>query len=96
MYKFVSDLMLATGILTQNNRYTVSVWHRLIVISARLKKKHQNLKNYVNGTVYKYKSKYIAKYIRNTLFSRKQILKKTAFDTKDSPRHLNIVSDFHT
>jgi len=38
---------------------------------------------------------YIAKYIRNTLLFRKQTFKK-AIDTYGSPRHLNIVSDFHT
>ena len=38
---------------------------------------------------------YIAKYFRNTLLSGKQTLKKP-FNTNGSPRHLNIVSDFHT
>ena len=38
---------------------------------------------------------YIAKYIRITLLCRKQTLKRT-FNTNGSPRHLNIVSDFHT
>ena len=38
---------------------------------------------------------YLAKYIRNTLLSRKQTFKQ-AYDTNGSPRHLNIVSDFHT
>ena len=39
----VSDLMLATGILTQSNCYPVSmltVWLRLIVLVARFPKKH--------------------------------------------------------
>ena len=35
---------------------------------------------------------YIAIFIRNTLLSFKQ----KAFDTNGSPRHINIVSDFHT
>jgi len=38
---------------------------------------------------------YIANSIRNTLLSRNQTFKK-AFDTYDNPRHLNVVSDFHT
>ena len=44
----VSDLMLATGILTQHNRYPASLltlWHRLIVaIVARFQKKRKNSK----------------------------------------------------
>ena len=38
---------------------------------------------------------YIAKYIRNTLLSCKQTFEE-AFNTIGSPRHLNIVLDFHT
>ena len=37
-------------------------------------RKHSN--NYRGVAVYKYKSKYIAKYIRNILLSRKQTLQK--------------------
>ena len=45
----------------------------------------QHSKSYVDAVVYEYYRKYIAKYIRNILLSRKQILKKTqlAFDTND-------------
>ena len=56
----------------------------------------QNSKNYGGAAVYEYKSKLLLNYIRNSLLSRKQTLKKKAFDTNSIPRHLNIVSDFHT
>ena len=43
------------------------------------------------------KTKYIAKYVRNTLLSCKQTSQKRfSVDINGSPRHLNIVSDFHT
>ena len=49
-------------------------------IGARLKKA-----SYVDVVVYEYNRKYIAKYIRNILLSRKQNLKtpQLAFDTND-------------
>ena len=94
---FVPDLMLANRILTQHNCYPASLltWYRLIVLIAWLKKKCKNSKNYGGAALYKYKSKYIAKYIRNTLLSCKLTAKKT-FDNNSSPGELNIVSNFHT
>ena len=63
--------------------------------SSSIPKWRQNSKNYGGAAIKEYKSKYIAKYIRNTLLSRKLTAKK-AFDTNGSPSELNIVSNFHT
>ena len=71
----VSDLMLATWILTQNNRYPYSA-----ISSSIPPKKHQN-------SMFLVVRLYFAKYIRNTLLARKQTL-KISFDTNGSPRHL--------
>jgi len=38
--------------------------------SSSIPEKRQNSKNYGGAAVYEYKSKYITKYIRNTLLSR--------------------------
>jgi len=57
----------------------------------------QNSKNYGGATVYEYKRKlFLNKSETPSLLSRKTNFKKTAFDTNSSPRHLHIVSDFHT
>ena len=63
--------------------------------SSLIPEKRQNSKNDVGAAVYEYKSKYSAKYIRNTLLSCKLTAKKT-FDNNSSPSELNIVSNFHT
>jgi len=63
--------------------------------SSSIPKWRQNSKNYGGAALYKYKSKYIAKYFRNTLLSCKLTAKKT-FDNNSSPSELNIVSNFHT
>ena len=63
---------------------------------ARFKKKQlKNSKNYGGAAVFEYKSKYIAKYIRNTLLSCKQTLKKTAFDSNgksETPTYCVVLS----
>ena len=46
--------------------------------SSSIPKKRKNSKNYGAAAVYEYKSKYIAKYIRNTLLSRNQTVKKSS------------------
>jgi len=51
--------------------------------SSSIPKKASKLKDLSGAAVYEYKSKYIAKYVRNNLLSRKQTL-------------LYIVSNFHT
>ena len=43
--------------------------------SSSIPKKRQNSNNYGGAAVYEYERKYIAKYIRNTLLSRKQTAK---------------------
>jgi len=44
--------------------------------SNSIPKTRKNSKNYGGAAVYEYKSKYIAKHVRNTLLSRKQLRKK--------------------
>jgi len=59
--------------------------------------KDSNSKNYGGAGLYKFISKYITKYIRNTLLTCKQTLKKLRSTLMyGNPKHLNIVSDFHT
>ena len=94
---FVSDLMLATWILTQHNRYPASLftlWHYLIVLVARFQ---QNVKTQRIMVVQPYTSikENILLNIRNTILSRNRHT-KPAFDTNGSPKHLHSVSVFHT
>ena len=89
--------MLATGILTQHNRYSASLftlWHRLIVLVARFQK---NVKTQRIMVVQPYTSiiENILLNIRNTILSRNRHT-KPAIDTNGSPKHLHSVSVFHT
>ena len=64
-------------------------------ISSNRGKTRQSSNNYGGAVVYENKSKYSAKYIRNTLLSRR-ITAKKALATNGSPSQLNIMSKFHT
>ena len=100
----VSDLMIATGILTQNNGYQVSMNVNIKAASDKYAYKYlarfQNpVKTQRNMEVCSY-TRIIANILLNisqiSCYLVNKLWKKTAFDTNGSPRHLHIVLYFHT
>ena len=100
----VSDLMIATGILTQNNGYQVSMNVNIKAASDKYAYKYlarfQNpVKTQRNMEVCSYtriKANILLNISQISCYLVNKLWKKTAFDTNGSPRHLHIVSYFHT
>ena len=100
----VSDLMIATGILTQNNGYQVSMNVNIKAASDKYAYKYlarfQNpVKTQRNMEVCSYtriKANILLNISQISCYLVNKLWKKTAFDTNGSPRHLHIVLYFHT
>ena len=100
----VSDLMIATGILIQNNGYQVSINVNIKAASDKYAYKYlarfQNpVKTQRNMEVCSYtriKANILLNISQISCYLVNKLWKKTAFDTNGSPRHLHIVLYFHT
>ena len=83
--------IIVHGLICTDCKSVGNIWQlEKLRVKSSISKPRQNSKNYGGAAVYEYKKQTY----RNALLSIKQTLKKTAFGTNGSPKHLYIVSYF--